>query len=116
MRIWLFLALTSGACAFTVMGSAEEVKASVCEHKGTNGMVTMLLCPDDLDAEDMAHEGQAVCGDRMPCGAWIWTNLSDMPTDPPDSHDKLTPAQVTSSKGVWMNELSQLVTIEPVQN
>lgn len=30
---------------------AEDEYAPVCEHKGSNGMVTMMLCPEGLKLE-----------------------------------------------------------------
>lgn len=100
-----FMAATAAAAM------AQDAYTPVCEHKGSNGMVTMLLCPEGLETDALISEGQAVCGDRKPCGAWIWENETDIPAEAPDSHDKLTEQQITSSRGVWMHEHNQFIEI-----
>ncbi|MEP1200456.1 hypothetical protein [Tateyamaria sp.] len=116
MKLGLTLMLTVGFSSTAVVGAAQDTDAAQCVHKGTNEMVTMLLCPEGLDREMLVMEGKLVCGDRKPCGAWIWVREEDLPLEAPDSHDKLTEQQITSSLGVWMNEHDQLVTIQAVQN
>lgn len=86
-----------------------------CEDKGTNGMVTLLLCPEGLSQEEFAQEGRAACGGRKPCGAWIWVDLAAVPAEAPDSHDKLPQAAVASAVAIWVNETQQLVVLERAQ-
>ena len=109
-----FLAVAFVA-SVTTPAIAEDEYAPVCEHKGSNGMVTMMLCPEGLKLEQLAKEGQMVCGDRKPCGVWIWENEADVPDEAPNSHDKLTEKQITSSRGVWMHEHQQFIEISEQQ-
>lgn len=103
----LMLALSVGLTS-TVL--AEDWTA--CEAKGTNGMVTVVLCPPGLDDEAWQQAGRAACGERKPCGAWIWDDVETLPGDIPDSHDKLAPEDVRNARAVWMNERQELYLIE----
>lgn len=104
----LFLGLFPGM-ALPVSAVAQESPA--CTEKGTNGMVTMLLCPEGLDEADLAAEGRAVCGARKPCGAWIWTDAAMIPANAPDSHDKLPKEAVRNAVAIWVNEAEQLISV-----
>ncbi len=110
VRIGFLAAITCAACAAFAQ---ESDYAPVCTHEGTNGMVTMLLCPENMTVEDYAEEGRAACGERKPCGAWIWTDMGLVPEEAPDSHDKLPKESIQGSKAIWMNELDQLITLTP---
>lgn len=90
----------------------ETANSLVCEHKGTNGMVTMLLCPEGLDFEALVDEGRGVCEDRKPCGAWIWSNAEFIPDVTPDAHNKLPKLSVQNAVGVWINEQEQFLSIQ----
>lgn len=106
-------AFFSALCTAGAMVYAQPGYAAQCEHVGTNGMVTMLLCPEGLSIDEMIQEGRTICGDRRPCGAWIWENEADLPAEAPASHDLLTERQVTSSRGVWMHEHDRFFAIAP---
>lgn len=93
-------------------GAAAAQDQPQCEMRGTNGMVTLLLCPEGLSNEDFVREGKLACGERKPCGAWIWTDEAQVPAEAPESHDKLPPEAIRSSHGVWMNEIGQMVTLQ----
>lgn len=103
-------ALCGAGMAFPAL--ADEDAAPVCEHKGTNGMVTMLLCPEGLELEKLANEGKAACDGRMPCGAWIWTDASFIPEEAPDAHDKLSQESVQNALAIWVNEDQKIITLE----
>ena len=107
-KIFMGAAIAFAACG---MAAAQE-QARQCETRGTNGMVTLLLCPEGLDAEGMAREGKLACGERKPCGAWIWTDPAVVPAEAPDSHDKLAPEAIKASHGVWMNELDKMIVLQ----
>ena len=85
--------------------------AEACKAVGENGMVTLVLCAPGLDQEALRAAGQAVCGARMPCGAWIWDDPKLLPAAAPDRHDDLSPAQIRSAVGVWINERNELILI-----
>ncbi len=90
----------------------DEVYTAVCEAKGANGMVAMLLCPEGLTIAEYAKEGKFLCQDTKPCGAWIWTDAAHIPEEVPDAHDKLPKESVQNAIAIWMNELDQLITIQ----
>jgi hypothetical protein len=108
----MFAKVLAAALALALPSTAL---AQACEMKGQNGMVTLVLCPAGLSPEAIAEEGKRICGDTMPCGAWVWTDAADVPAEAPDSHEKLTQAQITSAVAVWMNETGQLVVLEKVE-
>ena len=98
---------------FTGAASAQD---TACEERGTNGMVTLVLCPQGLDTAAWKDAGVAACGMRKPCGAWIWDDVKNMPALAPDSHDKLSKAQVSSAVAIWVNEKQELITLEKTSN
>ncbi|MFD3189868.1 hypothetical protein ACFMPD_06275 [Sedimentitalea sp. HM32M-2] len=83
-----------------------------CEARGTNGMVTVVLCPAGLDKAAWQEAGKSACGDRKPCGAWLWDDAANLPVDIPDSHDKLPGDSVRSALAIWINEQDRLMVIE----
>lgn len=111
MKFKILIAGLTFAATFGANGQAQE---TTCEERGTNGMVTLVLCPPGLSVEELQQAGAAACGDRKLCGAWIWTNPADVPTEVPETHDKLTPEQITSSSGVWVNETQEMITLDNV--
>lgn len=107
----LFSAMAFSAC---VSGSAFA-QVNTCEPRGTNGMVTVVLCQEGLDATTWQMAGEAACGDRKPCGAWIWDDEANLPIDIPDAHDKLPADSIRSALAVWMNEQDQLIVLEKLE-
>ncbi|MEX0339050.1 MAG: hypothetical protein AB3N11_08435 [Arenibacterium sp.] len=89
---------------------------TTCEPKGTNGMVTLVLCPPGLDQEAWKAAGEAACGLRRPCGAWIWDERTNVPVVVPDSHDKLPKEAVRTAKAIWVNEQKSLMVIDKLSN
>lgn len=107
------LFLTVPICVFgvSVTAIAQEDYVPVCEGKGSNGMVSMLLCPEGLEADALANEGRAICKERQPCGAWVWTDGSFIPDEVPDAHDKLPKESVRNALAIWVNEAEQLISL-----
>ena len=64
----------------------------------------------------MIPDGRCQLGMRKPCGAWIWDDVKNMPALAPDSHDKLSKAQVSSAVAIWVNEKQELITLEKTSN
>lgn len=89
---------------------------NTCEAKGTNGMVTLVLCPPGLDQDAWKAAGEAACGLRKPCGAWIWDEATKVPVFVPDRHDKLPKEAVQSAKAIWVNEQQSLMVIDKESN
>ncbi len=108
------LILTAAAATLlsTVPLLAQDTYEPVCEQKGANGMVAMLLCPAGLDHAALSQEGKAYCGETKPCGAWIWDDAASVPSEAPDSHDKIPGDSVRAALGIWMNEADQLVILQ----
>ena len=97
------------------MALAEEVAIPEgCELLDASEVIRVLVCAGPLDKAALAQAGRAACGDVLPCGAWIWADAADAPVTAPANHDGLTQAQVTASRGVWVAEAQQFITIEPV--
>jgi hypothetical protein len=92
---------------------ADDAPAEpACELKGENGMVSMLLCPEELEAEQYAAEGRIACEGRAPCGAWIWTDVAAVPAEAPDAHDKLPKESVQKAVAIWVNDNQQLMMLK----
>ncbi|MDK3072218.1 hypothetical protein QO034_03770 [Sedimentitalea sp. JM2-8] len=107
----LALVLGAGVVAQTAPEADPDYQAT-CEVRGVNGMVTLVYCPEELSAESFRQEGIIACDGRLPCGAWFWTDPDLVPAEAPDSHDKLEPASIAGSHGVWMNEANQFFEID----
>lgn len=107
-RFFMAMACVAGAA---LPAMADEDYDRVCEEKGTNGMVTMLACPEGLETEVLVKEGQAACGERMPCGAWVWSDPEFIPAEAPDAHDKLPQESVRNAIAIWVNEDGKLISL-----
>ena len=108
-RVLTYLAPLVVAAGTAVAQSGDPLR---CEAKGRNGMVLLLVCPDDLDAEALALEGEAACNAERPCGAWVWTSPDDVPSTVPPAHDQLEPADIARAKAIWVDEDQQLIILE----
>lgn len=106
-----FASLACGLLLFPISVSSQA-KPEDCEIKGTNEMVTAVLCPVGLDQVALQKAGTLACGERTPCGAWIWEDESAIPETIPNAHDLLPQSSVRAAKAVWMNEVSQLIILE----
>ena len=69
---------------FTATASPLFADENLCETKGSNGMVALVLCPPGLDQSAWKDAGVAACDTRAPCGAWIWEDASAMPETAPE--------------------------------
>lgn len=107
--------LTSTAIAL-LAASPLVAQDSQCTAKGSNGMVTLVLCPEGLDNAALRDAGIAACEGRKPCGAWIWDDAQAMPRTAPDSHEKLTKAEIGSAIAVWVNDADQLILLSEAKN
>lgn len=108
--------LFSTGVALALIAAPAMAQDSQCEAKGTNGMVTLVLCPPGLDEEAWKTAGTEACGARMPCGAWIWDDSANVPLIAPDSHDKLSKKAVQTAKAIWVNETQSLMVIDKQTN
>ena len=97
---------------FTATASPLFADENLCETKGSNGMVALVLCPPGLDQSAWKDAGVAACDTRAPCGAWIWEDASAMPETAPERHDQLMPEEVRAAKAIWVNEKSELMVLE----
>ena len=91
-------------------GSAESMIA--CEEKASSQYISIALCPEDVTGVQLGASGAIICGQRLPCGVWFWTDATDMPEEAPDNHNGLTQDQITSALAVWVQEQGLLITIE----
>lgn len=103
------------ALLFPTCVAAQETDAGVCQQNSATKIISVLICPAKVSLEEMVEAGKAACGERLPSGAWVWSDAEAAPATAPENHAGLTEAQVTGSKGVWVAEKSQFVSIEPVK-
>ncbi|MEX0281144.1 MAG: hypothetical protein AB3N13_08145 [Arenibacterium sp.] len=113
MRFKIFV-IAAGLAAASTPALAQD--DTTCETKGANGMVAVVLCPPGLDQDAWKAAGEAACGQRRPCGAWIWDDTKNVPVLVPDSHDKLPQNAVRSAKAIWVSEQQSLMVIEKESN
>ncbi len=114
LHIASVLSLVGGALFVTDL-AAQETKAAQCEQKAASKVISIVICPKDLSLEQLAEAGKTFCDQRLPCGAWIWSDQASAPEEAPENHDGLTKAEVTSAVGVWIAEQSQFISIEKVE-
>lgn len=113
--IWVSALLALGAPSVALAqednAGEDEPYELVCEARGSNGMVSMLLCPEGLSSDALAEEGRAICDGRAPCGAWVWTDAGFVPPEAPDAHDKLPKESVQNALAIWVHDTGQLITL-----
>ena len=114
MTIVSVLALTGAAFLSTDL-AAQEAGVEQCEQAAASQIISIVVCPKGLTAEQMAEAGKKICGERLPCGARSWSDPGAAPEVAPENHDGLTQAQVTSAMGVWVAEQEQFISIEKVE-
>lgn len=87
----------------TVQDASEFIRIAVCEDPS-------------YGEEEFVAAGRAACGERLPCGTWIWRDAENAPEKAPDNHDGLTQAQITSAQAVWVAEKGSLISIADIKN
>lgn len=100
-------------CTVLSQENSEVKMPEGCKVISESNWIRLIHCPEGLEDAEYAMAGRAACGDKVACGAWIWTRLSDIPVTAPENHDGLTQAQVTSAVGVWDAQNEQLIRITP---
>jgi|UPI00056D4222 hypothetical protein len=111
LRTALIIMGVSIPCTALTQEATEAIMPDGCKVTSESNWIRLVHCPEGLEDADYAMAGQAACGDKIACGAWIWTNASDMPLTAPDNHDGLNKEQVTSAVGVWDAENKRLIRI-----
>ncbi len=87
-----------------------------CELRTESEIVRVVVCTNqEMDEASLAEAGRAACNDKLPCGAWIWTDPEAAPATAPENHDGLTQDQITFSKGVWVAEKKTFISIDKVE-
>ena len=100
-----------GALAQSDEGTALDMPAQ-CDLRGQSKLMRILVCEPGLDQEVLAEAGRAACAGQIPCGAWIWTSVEDIPESAPETHGDLTQQQVTSATAAWVAEDDMRVMID----
>ncbi len=101
--------------ALASTASAQEATTGIlCEDRGTNGMVSALVCPSGLDSEALAKAGRTICDGRIDCGAWIWTDPDKVPTELPNNHEALSGEAIGSAIAIWVEGQQNLILLEKV--
>lgn len=104
----LFVAFVSPAA----FASADMPEG--CGLRAESRFVSVLVCEGQFEEPALVAAGKAACGDRRPCGAWIWASAAEAPAEAPANHDGLTPEQVAAARGVWVAEDEMFIAIEKV--
>lgn len=96
--------------ATVTVAMAQET--GLCEAQDSSTFISVALCPEGISQEGMGKSGMEICGERLPCGVWFWTDQDKMPDKAPVNHDGLTQEQITSAIAVWVGEENVLISIE----
>ena len=104
------MAVSALMVVVATMSAAQD--AELCEERDSSEFISVALCPEGISQEDLGKSGKEICGERLPCGVWFWTDPNDMPAKAPDNHDGLTQEQITSAIAVWVGEKDMLISIE----
>lgn len=108
--------ITAAALVLASTAMAGAQSAEDCTVRDSSEWISVVICPAGLTLEQLREAGTAACGDRLPCGAWIWADADAAPEAAPENHDGLTQDQVAAASGVWVAEDQTLIQIEKVQN
>jgi hypothetical protein len=116
-----FLAAAVAACVAFGWGTGraaadEPLGETGCVHRDTNGMVTLVICPPGLPVEALGEAGDAACGDRRPCAAWIWDDAAVVPAAAPDTHEALGAETIAAAVAIWVAEDKSLITLEALRD
>lgn len=90
---------------------AQTDSAPRCEAIGEQETLRVAICEPGISREEQIKGAIAICGEQAECLVWIWSDRADAPETPPSNSDQLTPEQVRSANGVWINSAKQMVTI-----
>lgn len=95
---------------------AAQDADTLCQERSASEIIHVAVCREAASDVDLAAEGRRICADDLPCGVWFWLDEADIPAEPPENHDGLTQAQITSSMGVFAAEQDMFIRIERVEN
>lgn len=95
---------------------AAQDAVHLCEERAASAIIHVAVCREVASDPDLAAEGRRICAGDLPCGVWFWLDEADIPDEPPENHDGLTQAQITSSIGVFAAEQDMFIRIERVEN
>ena len=104
------LALALAAAPAVAQDAASGPEA--CTVRDTNGMITLVICPEGLGAADLQVAGQAACEGREPCLAWIWDNPEVAPVTAPATSEGLGGEALAAARAVWVHDDRQLISME----
>jgi hypothetical protein len=108
----LAMALVAPASAQEIVGAAAAAPdAADCAVRDTTGMITLVVCPENLSMDELRLVGEAACDGRDPCLAWIWDDPAVVPEEAPETSEGLGGEALAAARAVWVQYDRQLISM-----
>jgi len=94
---------------------AQAVKTdNGCKIKVRSDAVVILVCPSASTADVWRAAGQAACGPKLFCNAWVWDDNAKAPDTAPVTDAEIPKSATTQAIAIWVNDSKSLVTLKKV--
>lgn len=108
-KIFLSCALASLAqLSFAQTGNTE----TGCKTKSTSQAVVILVCPENASSDVWRAAGEAACGQKLACNAWVWDDHAKAPGTAPVTDADLPKKAAAQAVAVWINDSKSLMTLK----
>lgn len=108
-KIFLSCALVSLAqLSYAQTGSMENG----CKTKARSEAVVILVCPQDASSDMWRAAGEAACGQKLACNAWVWDDHAKAPGTAPVTDADLPKKASAQAVAVWVNDSKSLMTLK----
>jgi len=82
-----------------------------CRIKVRSDAVVILVCPENASAEVWRAAGEAACGPKLLCNAWVWDDNAKAPDTAPVTDPDLPKKAAAQAVAIWVNDSKSLVTL-----
>lgn len=83
-----------------------------CQIKVRSDAVVILVCPEMSIADVWRAAGEAACGPKLLCNAWVWDDNAKAPDVAPVTDADLPKTATAQAIGIWINDSKSVVTLK----
>lgn len=107
------LLLLSGFLSLATLSYAQPKKTETdCQVKVRSDAVVILVCPAMSSADSWRAAGEAACGPKLLCNAWVWDDYAKAPNVAPVTDAELSKTATVQAIGIWINDSKSVVTLK----
>lgn len=109
--------LTAGMLAVSAPSTAiaQNRPADACAVRDRSDTVVVMVCPQDLRADQWREAAERACGIRRMCNVWIWDNAGKAPDKAPAADSDMPRSTAAAAVAVWAHDSRSLLQIRPVR-